>query len=341
MQNVLENTAGAGEMSQQHPGLVSQIFRDYRNNFGLFWQVMLPLIIVNLLFCLGLFLFLTSMFPDGQWTISTERGIAAYTSFSQPGQPTGVVSGTRFSFPAIHISLLWLAMCPLIFTMVQRRNGTRTTFKAVWRRTLRKTVPILGAAFLIGIVLLIAPAILGFVAFELLFQELVQSNAPTSIFVFTCITTAWSVLFTYLTVKWSLYNQGIMIENLSAIGALRRSSELVRGKTWWRLFGIYLLLTLVSTALTSLLLGLTLVFLSFAVPEFIPMREALLPRRFISLLFFGYAKITSENAPTLLTIAVLSGVYTLICAAFAPIWASLTTHLYRERVEGHVQKVST
>ncbi len=344
MQNVLENTADAGETSQQHPGLVSRILRDYRNNFGLFWQVMVPLIIVNLLFYLGMFLFAESMFSDGQWTISTERGITAYKSFSQSGPPTGVVS-SGFGFPFIHISLLWLAMCPLIFTMVQRRNNRGTTFKGVWQQTLRKTVPILGAAFLIGLVVLIAPAIFGFVAFELLFEELIQpniqSNAPTLIFVFTCITAAWWVLFTYFIVKWSLYNQGIMIENLSAIGALRRSSELVRGRTWWRLFGVYVLLTFVSAALTSLLLGLTLVFLSFAVPEFIPMREALLPGRFISLLFFGYTKITLENAPTLLTIGVLSGVYTLMCAAFAPVWAILTTHLYTERVEGHVQKVST
>ncbi len=204
MQNVLENTADAGEMSQQHPGLVSRILRDYRNNFGLFWQVMVPLIIVNLLFYLGMFLFAESMFSDGQWTISTERGIAAYTSFSQSGPPTGVVS-SGFGFPFIHISLLWLAMCPLIFTIVQRRNDRGTTFKGVWQQTLRKTVPILGAAFLIGIVVLIAPAIFGFVAFELLFEELIQpniqSNAPTLIFVFTCITAAWSVLFTYFIVK--------------------------------------------------------------------------------------------------------------------------------------------
>ena len=340
MQNVLENTADAGEMPQQHPGLISRILRDYRNNFGLFWQVMVPLIIVNLLLYLAIFLFAKSMSPDGQWTISTERGVSAYTSFSQSGQPTGVVWGTHFGFSSIHISLFWLAMCPLIFAIMQRRNGINTTFKAVWQQTLRKTVPILGAAFLIGIVVLIVPAILGFLAFEFLFQEFARSNAPTLIFVFMCITAAWSVLFTYLAVKWSLYNQGIMIENLSAIGAIRRSSALVRGRTWWRLFGIYLLLTLVATALTSLLLGLTLIFLSFAAPEFIPMREALLPGRFISLLFFGYAKITLENAPTLSTIGVLAGVYTLICAAFAPVWAILTTHIYTERVEGHTEKVS-
>ena len=341
MQNVLENTTDAVEMPEQHPRLVTRIFRDYRKNFGLFWQVMLPLIIVNLLFYIGIFLFAKSMSSEGQWTISTKGDIAAFIASSQSLQPIGVVWGTRFGFSLTHISLLWLAMCPLICVIVQHRNSIGTTFKTVWQQTFRKTVPILGATFLIGIVVLGVPAIFGFLAFEFLFTELAQSNTPTLIFVLGCMAAVWFVLSTYFVVKWSLYNQGIVIENLSAIGALRRSSELVRSSTWWRLLGIYLLLTLVSTVLTSLLLGLTMALLSFAIPEFIPMREALLPRRLIGLLFFGYAKITLENAPTLWTVGAIYGVYTLIAAALTPIWASLTTHLYTERVEGHTQKVST
>ena len=131
-----------------------------------------------------------------------------------------------------------------------------------------------------------------------------------------------------------------MIENLSAIGALRRSSELVRGRTWWRFLGIYLLLGYGATVLTSLLLGLTIVFLSFAVPEFIPMREILLPQRFIRFFFLGYAKITLENAPNFWTIGAIVSVYTLVYAIMAPVWASLTTHLYTERVDEHAQQIS-
>ncbi|MXV73728.1 hypothetical protein F4Z99_05550 [Candidatus Poribacteria bacterium] len=340
MQNILEDTGDAAAMPQQHPGLVSRIFRDYRNNLGLFWQVMLPLIIINFLFYLGTFPFAKLMSPEGQWTISTDSGLTAYTSSSESVQPVGVVWGTHLGVSSTHISFLWLAMCPLIFVIVQRRNGIDTTFKAVWQQTFRKTVPILGAAFFIGMLFFGVPIIFGFLTFEFFFQELVQSNAPTLVFVFSCIFAAWFVLSAYFTVKWSLYNQGIMIENLSAIAALRRSNELVRGSTWWKFLGIYLLLTLAFTALTSLLLGLTMALLSFAAPEFIPMREALLPGRFISLLFFGYAKITLENAPSFWTVGVIFGVYTLICAALAPIWASLTTQLYMERADEHAQQVS-
>ncbi|MYG28493.1 MAG: hypothetical protein F4213_21160 [Boseongicola sp. SB0677_bin_26] len=340
MQNVLENTADAVEVPEQHPGLVSRMFRDYRNNFGLFWQVMLPLIIVNLLFNIGIFLFAKSMSPEGQWTISTGGSIAGPISSSESVEPTGVVWGTRLGFSFTSINLLWLAMCPLIFVIVGHRNGMDTTFKTVWQQTLRKTVPILGATFLIGIVVLGVPVIFGFFAFEFLFLELAQSNAPPFIFVFGGMIAAWSVISMYFVVKWSLYNQGIMIENLSAVRALRRSSELVRSRTWWRLLGIYLLLSLVYTVLTSVLLGLTIAFLSFVVPELIPLREALLSSRLIGLLFFGYAKITVEGAPMLWTVAAICSVQTLISAALTPIWASLTTHLYTEQVGEHTQQVS-
>lgn len=92
--------------------------------------------------------------------------------------------------------------------------------------------------------------------------------------------------------------------------------------------------------LRLLLLGLTMALLSFAAPEFIPMREVLLPGRFISLLFFGYAEITLENAPKFSTIGAIVGVQTLIYAMLTPIWASLTTQLYMERAGGDAQQVS-
>ena len=40
------------------------------------------------------------------------------------------------------------------------------------------------------------------------------------------------------------------------------------------------------------------------------------------------------------TVGVIFGVYTLIAAALTPVWASLTTHLYTERVDEHTQQTS-
>lgn len=146
------------------------------------------------------------------------------------------------------------------------------------------------------------------------------------IFLSLCIAGGASV---YFMVKWSLYNQGIIIEKLSAVAVLRRSRELVQGAWGW-FFGMYLLLVLVTMVFTTTVLGLTLLLFSVAVPEFAPMREVLQSGRFFSLFFGGYAGITLESAP-IWAIGVMVGVNTLIDATFAPVWAILTTHLYMER----------
>ena len=335
MQNILEDTGDAVAMPQQHPGLVLRVFRDYQNNLGLFWRVMFPFIIVNFLLYMGIFLFSKLVFPEGQWTISTSSSLAT-TSSPEPAQSIGVRWGMHFGFSFVPLGLLWLAMCPLVFTIVQRHNGIDLTFKAVWQQTLRKTAPILGTAFLIVLLTSAVPLIAGF----LISETLDPSYGSILFSVLMCITIAWFVFTIYFIVKWSLHNQGLIIENLSAIGALRRSSELVHG-TWLRFFRIYLLLAWAATVVTSILLGLTLVLLSFAVPEFIPMREILLPGKFISFFFFGYAEITLENAPNFWTIGAIVGVQTLIYAMLTPIWAGLTTQLYMDRADEHAQQVST
>ena len=339
MQNVLENTVDAVEMPEQHPRLVTQIFRDYRKNFGLFWQVMFPLIIVNFLLYIGIFLFFKLVSPEAQWTVSTAGGIAGvqdavHTPPPESVEPASVTWGMSLGPSGVHIGLLWLAMCPLALAMVQRHNGINLTFKAVWQQTLRKTAPILGAAFLIGILASGVPLIVGF----LISETLAPADGSVLFFVFMCITVVWFVFAIYFLVKWSLYNQGIILEDLSALAALRRSSKLVRG-AWWALLRLYLLLVWASTALTSVLLSLTVVLLSFAVPELAPMREVLQPMHLLSLFFFGYGKMTLTTAPSFWTIGAIVSVYTLIYAILAPIWAILTTYLYIQR-RGEQEQVS-
>ena len=337
MKNILEDTGATDAMPQQQPRLVSQIFRDYRGNLGLFWQVMLPLIIVNFLLYMGIFLFFKLVSPEGQWTVSTEGSLATHTLSSQSAQPTRVVWGSSFSFA--HIGLLWLAMCPLAYIIVQRRNGRDQTFKTVWRQTLRKISPILGVAFLIVILVPSVPVILGFLVFEMFLEKLIPTHASTFSFVSALIAFAWFLFTIYFVVKWSLYNQGIIVENLPAIAALRRSSELVR-KEWLRFFGIYLLLIWASAVLTSLLLSLTVVLLSFAVPELVPMREVLQPAKLVSLLLGGFGKITLEGMPNFWIVGVIVSVHTLAHAILAPIWASLTTQLYIQQSDKHTQQIS-
>ena len=341
MQNVSENAADAVEMPEQHPRLVSQIFRDYRNNFGLFWQVMFPLIIVNFLLYIGIFLFFKLVSPEGQWTVSTASGIAGmqdavHTPPPESVEPASVTWRMSLGPSGVHISLLWLAMCPLALAMVQRHNGINLTFKTVWQQTLRKTAPILGAAFLIGMFASGVPLIAGF----LISETLAPAYSSTLFPVFMAITVVWFVFTIYFVVKWSLYNQGIILDDLSVIAALRRSSELVRG-VWWALLRLYLLLVWASTVLTSLLLSLTVVLLSFAVPELVPMREVLQPMHLLSLLLCGYGEMTLTTAPSFWIIGAIVGVHTLIHAILAPIWAILTTYLYvLQRTAENEQQVS-
>ena len=328
MQSVLNNTGDAAALPQQ-AGLIATIFRDYRNHFGLFWRVMLPLIVVSLLFTVALLLFFKFQSPESQWIFSTSDGssrkIASTFDVSRGiSQPSSRSAGVhwKISFTALtlypQLGLLWLAMCPLAFAIVQYRNGVNITFRVSWQRTLRSTVSILGVwivlwllslgVFGAGMLLIIVVP-----GFPSLFMPLL-----------------FTILVAYFVVKWSLYHQGIIIENLSAIAALRRSGELVRG-AWGRLIGIYLLFAWASTVITTTLLSLTVLLLSLAVPEFEMVREAFPSAKFFTLLWGSFPEIILDSTPSFWVLAVLGIVTVLAHAILAPIWALLTTHLYMER----------
>jgi len=61
-------------------------------------------------------------------------------------------------------------------------------------------------------------------------------------------------------IRWSLYVQASMLEDLSATDALRRSSELVRGR-WWRTFGFTVVVDVLAI-LSGPLLGVGLLLLT-------------------------------------------------------------------------------
>ena len=56
-------------------------------------------------------------------------------------------------------------------------------------------------------------------------------------------------LFLWIFISWTFVSQVIMLEGRTLSDALRRSWELVRG-SWWRVFGAYVLLTLISFIIT-------------------------------------------------------------------------------------------
>ena len=328
MQDVLENRGNTIPVSQQS-GLMSTVFREYRNHFGLFWRVMLPLLVVSLLFIIALILFFKFGSPEAQWIFSTSDGssrtiASTFDLSSGTSQPSSRSVGVhwKISFTALSLypklGFLWLAICPLAFVIAQYRGGVNVTSRASWQQTLRRTATILGVWIVFGLLGL------GVFGVDMLLIAVLPGSPPL-------LTPLLSmILVAYFVVKWSLYHQGIIIENLSAIAALRRSGELVRG-AWGRFIGIYLLFAWASAVITTALLNLTVLLLSFAIPEFEMVREALLSAAFLTLLWGSFPEVVLESIPSFWVLAALGIATTLIHAILTPIWALLTTHLYMER----------
>ena len=323
-------------------GMVPTIFQAYRNHFGLFWRVMFPVIIASLVLNGAIFLFFKLGVPEARWTFSTSQGVGARSlstsETSQPSpEPTGVQSSVGFSGSAFHIGLLWLAMCPLTLIIVHQHRGENATSGEVWQQTRRKAGSILGACILM---LLVAGG--PFVILTLIMAGLIEfvipdspSGFPAPIILLMLIA---GVIAVYFLVKWSLCNQCVILEDLPAVAALRRSSELVKGK-WGQCFGVYLLLTLGTMVFTTVVLGLTLLLFSVVSSEFAPLREVLQSGKFFGLFFGGNVAITLPSAP-IWAIGTMIAINTLINAVFAPIWAIVTTHLYIKRAGVREQHVS-
>lgn len=310
------------DMTPQQSGLISTIFKCYWKNFSLFWRIMLPVILFGFLFDVGMN-FSDSFFdPENLWRFDTARG----SSVGEYPKSIGVDSGLIFIFHSFSIGFLWLAMCPLIFAIVESRRGLEITSRSAWRRARGHAGPILAAFFLLFLF-----EIAAFLPFSLLASGILPdaplpygSSLHLGLFLIVGVLIYWGV-------NWSLYNQSIIIEGRkSTIASLRRSSELIRGVWGWA-FGRYLLLMLGTLVLTSLILGLTLLVFSLTVPKFAPLQEVLLTAKFLTLFVGGYARISFESSPGFWSVGIVTMINTIIHAFLAPVWAILTTHLYMER----------
>ena len=315
--------------------LISAIVRHYRENFYLFWRIMIPLIFLSFLLDIAILYGFYHNITDTVWTVSTSSGFSVTRFFE-----TDPSSETSFTFSSSITFFLWFVMCPLALAVFQIHRGMNVSSRSVWRQTLRRIRSIVVASLLLLIrcAIVLVPLLLVFLALAPLPGALILLALIILLaFIAACI-------IVYFAVRWSLYNQCIIIEGLTAKAAFRRSSELVRYK-WWAFFGRYLLLTWTSSVLIGLIFAITLILLSIANPEFMPIREALLPDRFVTLFFgvdvkftfngqglaFGDVAATLDGSPSFWAIGVILVVKTLLYAALAPIWALLTTHLYLQR----------
>ncbi|MXY99543.1 hypothetical protein F4Y93_02435 [Candidatus Poribacteria bacterium] len=328
MTDVVENMDTA-KVPRQQPGLISIIFRCYRDNFGICWRIMLPFILLSFLFDIADSV-TESLFGSEHfglfWRFDTIRGLAV-TDYPEIGPPPpNTDSGMTFSLNTFSIGFLWLAMCPLTLAIVKYKHGAEVTMRRIWVRTRAKIGTILRGFFFLYVL-----GLIGYFFFLVLTSAVIPiPDAPYGSSICLGLFLMTGVLV-YFGVNWSLYNQNIIIaDQTSAIEAMRDSSPLVRG-VWGRFFGIYLLLLLFTMVFTSVILGLTLSIFSLVVPEFMAIRPILLSPEFFTLFLGGYVQIGFEEVPSFWTVGVMVMVNTLVHAFLAPIWAILTTHLYLER----------
>jgi xanthosine utilization system XapX-like protein len=319
------------------PKLFSGIFNFYRRHFSLFWQVMIPLILFSFLTDLVILNGFYRYFPNTSWVVGTSDGFSVTTVFGLTQHQT-----FTFTFSSFITIFLWFAMCPLALTTFQLCRDMNVSVLNIWQQALRRFGSIFGASFLL-LVLFICVGIC-FLLLSTLFA------LPTDAFpLFIVFGLVFIFVMSYFMVRWSLFNQCIIIENRSALQAFRRSSELVQGR-WWGFFVRYLLLVWGAGVLTGVVFAFTFIQLSIVEPEFILIRNDLLSEKIISILIGIDAWVEHNNVklgigdidnalsgtPRFMAIGIILVIKTLIYALLTPIWAILTTHLYLEQTGGEV-----
>lgn len=316
--------------------IFSRILRFYLNHFGLFWKVMMPLILLCFLIDVAAILYHYNFVAEPFWNVDTSGGFSVTHNLT-PEANTVKWSMKYSSFIAF---FLWFAMCPLVLTVYRLRRGMDVSFQDVWRQTLQRSLSIIGA-FLLLIVLFI------FLIFLVIaISQLITFWSDFSPFHIATVFVLCGVIV-YFTVRWSLLNQCIIIEGLSVIEAYRRSYALVKGRVV-SFFGRYLLLLWGSGVIIGLVFALTFLMLSTISPELEPMQEKLLSVEIYNILLgidvswqykdfivdIGKIEATLSTVPTLWVIMVILIQKIILYAVFTPMWAILTTQLYMEQTEG-------
>lgn len=180
---------------------------------------------------------------------------AAFTSLSNSFSQLG---GTLLQV------LATVLLSGLIVVAVSRSVlGRVASSKEVWERTKSKFLPLIGLNIITGIIsgLMI---IIGIVAFFVLLAS-VASTAKTetelwqgmgiTLVGLLILIVAGSVVSSYLSIKFSVASPAMVLENLGVFAAIGRSWSLTR-KNFWRLFGINILTTIITSMVAGVFGGI-------------------------------------------------------------------------------------
>ena len=180
---------------------------------------------------------------------------AAFTSLSGSFSQLG---GTLLQ------ALATVLLSGLIVVAVSRSVlGRVASSKEVWERTKSKFLPLIGLNIITGIISGLM-VIIGIVAFFVLLAsvastaetetELWQGMGIALVGIFILVV-AGVVVSSYLSIKFSVASPAMVLENLGVFAAIGRSWSLTR-KNFWRLLGINILTTIITSMVAGIFGGI-------------------------------------------------------------------------------------
>ncbi len=360
-------------VDNQRANLARTIFTEYRDNFGLFWRIMLPIaIIAMVLEVMVSFLSVTrtekyidTTFRENVYTTVSNVGTihGVYPTLSLPKKDASAeTSEPVISWGILHFTstegsritwqwglnfrslddspliLLLLTLCPLSLAIarISRRSVSEASVPLTARDIWRQT----GRKFL---------GVLGASLFFVLITDvgtylylailwLVQAYRPLHESLSDLVLNPY-LSFGLFALLRCYFLVTLSLYNLclilenTSIVGIFRRSHALVSGARLRFFGIYLLTGWIASVMTSVVLGAVLLAFSVFIPDLAQVRDALSPLRFLMLFIGGNIEVV---LPQLLSVPVTVAILIvkgLIATFLVPIWAILTTHLYFERVD--------
>ena len=343
--------------------LARTVFRQYRDNFGLFWRIMAPVAVVAI--ALSVVYFFESVRQleksiSGTASANTYRVVSnvdtiagVYPHLSSDASTSDVswqllpipyFSSTdsegatwrwELKFQIFDYSiliLLLLTLYPLSFAVAQvSRSSDSEVFaplnaRSIWRQTGRKAFAVL-LMLLLYILIMDVSSLIPWLGWTYQPFDRIPDVVRN-----LCLFGVVLFIQCYFLLTLSLYAPCLSVEDRSTIGIFRRSHALVKGARW-RFLGIYLLTGWLASVVTSVLLGAVFLVFSLFVTGLEPLRDALSPLAFLTLFIGGDIAVVLPallSVPATAAVLIVKG---LIATFLVPIWAILTTHLYFQRVE--------
>lgn len=351
----------------RRPKLMKTVFRQYQDNFGLFWRIMLPIAIIATVLEVVVFFhsitrfekYIDATFRENVYTavsnVNTIRGVHPTLSLpkkdasaetSDPDVSWGILPipyftsterggitwewGINFrSFDYSPLILLLLTLYPLSLAMarISRGSASEASVPLTARDIWRSTGRKALSVFGAALLFVLIVDVGSYLYILASWLIPSQVRALPIELLFILMT----VYQAYVLVTLSLYNLCLILENTSIVGIFRRSHALVSGARL-RFFGAYLLTGWIASVMTSVVLGAVLLAFSVFIPDLAQVRDALSPLRFLTLFIGGDIEVVLPqllSVPVTVAILVVKG---LIATFLVPIWAILTTHLYFQRV---------